>query len=72
MDTILTPSLPHSHYSITPIPRPSNELVEYTHACPCVQPAFSLLKGNKLRSARSGQRAAKKWQPSDSESKFIC
>src|SRR4029077_20763679 len=62
-------------------PHPGNELVEHRHACLCAQRAFSWLKGNRLQaclahklgslySAPPGQRAAKKWQPSDSVSKF--
>src|SRR6267142_493648 len=63
------------------IPPLGNELVEHRHACLCAQRGFILLKGNRLHaclaprlgslcSAPSGQRAAKKWQPSDSVSKF--
>src|SRR5213080_2319527 len=53
--------------------------MEHRHACLCAQQAFSLLRGNRLQACwahravfqRSpGQRAAKKWQPSDSMSKF--
>src|SRR5439155_10091296 len=66
--------------SVVPFPL-GNQLVEHRHACLCAQRAFSLQEGNRLQACLaprleslclppSGQRAAKKWQPSGSVSKF--